>query len=126
MGRSSPLGGPGKETHMKGEKIDMVDYATRLCTGKGEVTKDEHAALREIKVVPYVMPSLDEMVEAKDKVSNLTILRTIRHNVEQWRDGARSMIGKNNTLDDEMYWAGRSNAYSKVLEFLDDMEKGLK
>ena len=111
---------------MKEEKIDMVQHARRICTRMGGVTDAEHAALREIHVTPYVMPSLDEMAEAKDKVSNLTILRTIRHNVEQWRDGARSMIGKNNTLDDEMYWAGRSNAYSKVLEFLDDMEKGLK
>ena len=81
-------GGP----EVKEEKIDMVQHARRICTRMGGVTDAEHAALREIHVTPYVMLSLDEMAERRDRVSNATILRTIRHNLEQWAAGARGMI----------------------------------
>ena len=79
----------------------------------------EHAALREIKVVPYVMAELS--TEA-DKVSNGTIIRTIRFNVESWRDAARLMSGPVTNG----YWGARAEAYDKVLDLLDSINGGLK
>ncbi len=110
---------------MKEGKIDMVQYATRVCTGPGGVTNAEHAALRKIDVTPYVMPSLDEMAERRDRVSNATILRTIRHNLEQWAAGARGMIGKSDNNENDLYWVGRAHGFEKALELVASLERSL-
>ncbi len=111
---------------MKEGKIDMVQYATRVCTGPGGVTNAEHAALRKIDVTPYILPSLDEMAEARDRVSNATILRTLRHNLEQWAAGSRGMIGKApNAMENDLYWTGRAHGFEKALDLVASLERSL-
>ena len=114
-------GGP----EVKEEKIDMVQHARRICTRMGGVTDAEHAALRKIDVTPYVMPSLDEMAERRDRVSNATILRTLRHNLEQWIAGARGRIGKSDDNENDLYWVGRAHGFEKALELVASLERSL-
>lgn len=87
---------------------------------KGGVDVAEHNALREIKITPFIMPSLDEAVIV-DKVSNATILRTIQFNVEQWRDAAREYASI-----EPSHWYGRVDAYNKVIELIENIKGSLR
>jgi len=97
----------------------------RIVPRNGQVDAAEHAALRKIDVTPYVMPSLDEMAERRDRVSNATILRTLRHNLEQWAAGARGMIGKSDNNENDLYWVGRAHGFEKALELVASLERSL-
>lgn len=82
------------------------------------VYTDEKIALQKIRVVPYILPALEELVEAQDKVSNQTILRTIHFNVNEWREWAK--------VGGTEYSNGRADAYQKVLELVESLQRGLK
>jgi hypothetical protein len=81
------------------------------------VYTDEKIALAKINVRPYILPALSEMVEV-DKVSNATILRTIHFNVNEWREWA--------AVGGTEYSNGRADAYQKVLELVESLQRGLK
>ena len=98
--------GRGMDKPNEERLLNMVDFATRVCMGAGQVDKADHAAMRP--VTPY------------DSLAWTTALAIVRERMEAAKRNAEDMSAFPVDNDSRAYSEGR---YHALRDCLDEMEE---